>query len=63
MKTTTSIGILALTVFAAFTFFGCTKSKRDSRLARLRQFRGRMPASFRFDRDEIHERDIVASSG
>ena len=30
--------------------------RREQALARLRQFRGRLPAGFKFDRDEAHAR-------
>ncbi|MDR3054459.1 MAG: hypothetical protein LBU53_03540 [Zoogloeaceae bacterium] len=36
------------------------KADVASPLARLRQFRGRMPDNFRFDREENHERKARA---
>jgi antitoxin MazE len=32
------------------------KPGKDALLARLRQFRGKLPADFKFDRDETHAR-------
>lgn len=32
------------------------KPDREALLARLRGFRGRLPADFKFDRDEVNER-------
>lgn len=32
------------------------KPKRDARLARLRKFRGKLPADFKFDREDANAR-------
>jgi antitoxin MazE len=40
----------------ARSFGIAAKPKRADWLKRLRAFRGRLPADFKFDRDEAHER-------
>ena len=41
----------------ARTFAVRKKDGRDALLARLRAFRGKLPADFRFERDEANARD------
>ena len=43
-------------VFDAETWAVKRKPNRRELLARLRKFRGRLPADFKFDRDDTHER-------
>jgi antitoxin MazE len=43
-------------VAGTHTFGVARKPGRDALLKRLRAFRGRLPADFRFDRDEVNAR-------
>jgi antitoxin MazE len=47
---------IEITVSGARRFEVEHDRSRERALARLRKFRGRLPAGFKFDRDEAHER-------
>jgi antitoxin MazE len=47
---------IEITVSGTRRFEVARDRSREKALAGLRKFRGRLPAGFRFDRDEAHER-------
>ena len=47
---------IEITVTGARTFRVARDQSRKQTLARLRKYRDRLPASFKFDRDEAHAR-------
>jgi antitoxin MazE len=47
---------IEITVLGARRFQVARDRSRAQALARLRKFRGRLPAGFKFDRDEANER-------